>query len=223
MRNAADQGDVTAAETSRNERSLPEIIEFSCPYADISHERDAFQGICEQKKDNYADLANELKRRRRGQIRVTAMIVSSMGAADGPSLKDLQKILKFNDPQMRKLGKRMPAIVIANSIEIWRQNAHQIERGTNGDLNVMMEGEVENPDRAAAELEMGVNVEVELDIEARVGTEAEIEAQEHEEADLGEDDADDLSAESGQGEFEIGNGNEKRVGDGATARAGVDR
>jgi hypothetical protein len=222
MRNAADQGDVSAgAEAAavgigRNERRLPEIIEFSCPYGHISHGRDALERVCEQKKNKYADLANELKSLRHEEVRVTAVIVSSMGAVSGPSLKDLQKILKCNDGQIRKLGRKMSETLIVNSMEIWRENAHEIEVGTNEEVNEMIGDEVENLDRAAAELEMGVNAEVELDFEAGA------EAEEHEEGDLGEDedDVDDFSAEYGQGEFDIGNGIRMGIGAGADGRIG---
>jgi 3-dehydroquinate dehydratase len=215
VRNAAEQGDGAAARVNRNKTRLLEIIEFSCPYGHISHGRDALERVYEQKKNKYADLANELKRLRREQVRVTAVIVSSMGAVYGPSLKDLQKVLKCNDAQLRKLGRKMSETVIINSMEIWRQNAHEIDRGTNGEVNEMIEDEVENLDRAAAaELEVGANAEVELDFEAgaraEAGAEIEVEVEEHEEGYAEENEAEDFAAEYGQGEFE--NENENRIG-----------
>jgi hypothetical protein len=50
---------------------------------------------------------------------MTAMIVSSMGAVYLQSLKDLQKILRCSDQEMRKLGRKMSETVIAGSMEIW--------------------------------------------------------------------------------------------------------
>jgi hypothetical protein len=48
-----------------------------------------------------------------------AVIVSSMDVIYVPLLKDLQRVLKYNDQGFRKLGKKMSEIVIVGSIEIW--------------------------------------------------------------------------------------------------------
>jgi hypothetical protein len=38
-----------------------EILEFSCPYGYVSHERDTLVTACEQKKAKYGDLASALR------------------------------------------------------------------------------------------------------------------------------------------------------------------
>jgi hypothetical protein len=88
-----DQGEVADV---ANELKVMEILGFSCPYGYISHGRDSLERTYEEKKRKYA----ELKNLRREQVRVTAVIVSSMGARYGPSLTDLQKVLRCNDKEM---------------------------------------------------------------------------------------------------------------------------
>jgi hypothetical protein len=46
---------------------------------------------------------------------VMALIISSMGAIYGPSLKDFQKVLRCNDKKMRKLEKEMSETMIVGS------------------------------------------------------------------------------------------------------------
>jgi hypothetical protein len=53
---------------------------------------------------------------------VTAIIGSSMGAIEKPSLKDLHKVLKSTDLQIKKRGKQMVETVIRWSLKIWRQD-----------------------------------------------------------------------------------------------------
>jgi hypothetical protein len=62
------------------EEQVTEIIEFSCPYGYISQGRNTLERVYEEKKRKYTELARNLKRLRKGQARVTAVIVSSMGA-----------------------------------------------------------------------------------------------------------------------------------------------
>jgi hypothetical protein len=83
---------------------MTEIIEFSCPYGYISRRRDSLKHVYEEKKRKYAELAKELKKQRGEDVRVTAVIVSSMGAVYLPSLKDLQKALRCSDEELRQLG-----------------------------------------------------------------------------------------------------------------------
>jgi hypothetical protein len=73
----------------RDEANVLEMLEFSCSYGCISHERDSLERVYEEKQRKYAERAEELMRPRRGRVQVTAVIVSSMGAVYGPSLKDL--------------------------------------------------------------------------------------------------------------------------------------
>jgi hypothetical protein len=70
-------------------------------------------------------LAEELRELRRQKVRVTAIIVSSMEAVYKPSLKDLQKVLKCTDRQIKKIGKQMAEEVIRGSLKIWRQDTSE--------------------------------------------------------------------------------------------------
>jgi hypothetical protein len=111
------------------ENRVTEIIEFSCPYGYISNGKNTLEKVYEEKKRKYTELARSLKRLRRGEVRVTAVIVSSMGAIYDKSLKDLQKVLGCTDREMRKLGRKMSEAVIRGSMEIWRQSAKKIFQG----------------------------------------------------------------------------------------------
>jgi hypothetical protein len=82
-----------------------------------------------------------------------AIIVSSMGAVSGPSMKDLKKILKCNNKKMKKLERKMSETAILGSFEIWRNNSMQIERGNRDDVNELIAEEEVSMEEAGAELE----------------------------------------------------------------------
>jgi hypothetical protein len=82
-----------------------------------------------------------------------AIIVSSMGAVYGPSMKDLQKILRCSNKEMKKLERKMSETAILVSLEIWRNNAMQIERGNRDDVNKLITEEEVSMEQAGAELE----------------------------------------------------------------------
>jgi hypothetical protein len=67
-------------------------------------------------------LAEELRELRRQKVRVTATIVSSMGAINTPSLKHLQKGLKCRDRQIKKRDKQLTEAGIRGSLKIWRHD-----------------------------------------------------------------------------------------------------
>jgi hypothetical protein len=97
--------------------------------------------VYEEKKRKYAELANVLKIVTGKQVRVTAVIVSSMGAVYMSSMTDLQKVLKCNDRELKKLGRKMSETVILGSMEIWRQAAQNIGAGRNDYANRLVEEE----------------------------------------------------------------------------------
>jgi hypothetical protein len=105
-----------------------EILEFSCPYGYISHERDTVAAVYEQNRAKYCDLANALRRLRQQPVNVTAVIVSSMGAVYSKSLKELRKILCCTSREIRQLGSRMSNAAITGSMKIWHQFAHNMRR-----------------------------------------------------------------------------------------------
>jgi hypothetical protein len=69
------------------EQKITEIIEFSCPYGCISHGRGTLEKTYEAKRAKYEELVRTLSTLRQEKVRVTAIIVSSMGATYGPSMK----------------------------------------------------------------------------------------------------------------------------------------
>jgi hypothetical protein len=91
-------------EELRNEEKVIEIIEFSCPYGRTSHGQNTLERVYEEKKRKYMTLARTLKQLRQCEVRITAVIVSLMGAIYNQSLKDLQKVLGCTDRKMKKLG-----------------------------------------------------------------------------------------------------------------------
>jgi hypothetical protein len=97
---------------------MTEILEFSCPYGCILHGRNTLEKIYEAKKAKYEELARISSTQRQEEVRVTAMIVSSMGAVYGLSMKDLQKVLRCNGEEMKKLARQMSDTVILGSVEI---------------------------------------------------------------------------------------------------------
>jgi hypothetical protein len=79
-----------------------------------------------------------LSTQRQEEVKVTVVIVSSMEAVHGPSMKDRQKVLRCNDKEMKKLARQMSDTVILGSMEIWRNNAKRIERGNQEVANVRL-------------------------------------------------------------------------------------
>jgi hypothetical protein len=136
-----------------NEERIIEMIEFSCPYGYISRGRDTLKRVYEKKKRKCLRLAMNLKQHRRSEVRITAVIVSSMGAVYNQSLKNLRKVMGCTDQKIRKLGRKMSEVVIIGSMEIWRQNAPEIEREPENEANALVEEEVALLDADAAQRE----------------------------------------------------------------------
>jgi hypothetical protein len=109
-----------------NQREVIEIIEFSCPYGDMTQRENAMKRVFEQKQRKDRQLAQELSKLRHEGVRVTAVIVSSLGAVYIQSLKDFHTVLRCDDRQLKKLGRRMSEAVIRGSMEIWRQFAQRM-------------------------------------------------------------------------------------------------
>jgi hypothetical protein len=147
-----------------------EIVEFSCPYGYISHGRDSLIKVYEEKKRKYAELANVLARVTGKQVRVTTVIVSSMGAGYVPSMKDLQKVLKCNDGELKKLARKMSETVILGSMEIWRQATRSIGAGRDDEVNRLIEEEAVLAEEAGAamEVEQTTGAGGEAEMEARM-------------------------------------------------------
>jgi hypothetical protein len=127
-----------------NQREMIEIIEFSCPYGYMTQGENALKHVFEQKQRKYRQPAQELSNLRHELVRVTAVIVSSLGAVYMQSSKNLHTMLRCGDRQLRKLGLRMSEAVIRGSMEIWRQFAqmsHEKRVGEAGEAGEAREGE----------------------------------------------------------------------------------
>jgi hypothetical protein len=109
-----------------NQREMIEIMEFSCPYDYMTQGENSLKRVFEQKQRKYRKLAQELSNLRHERVRVTAVIVSSLGAVYMRSLKDLHTVLRCDDRQLKKLGRRMSEAMIRGWIEIWRQYAQRM-------------------------------------------------------------------------------------------------
>jgi hypothetical protein len=138
--------------------------------------------VDDEKKGKSAELVNVLTRVTGKQVRVTAVIVSSMGAVYVPSMKNLQKVLKCNDRELKKLARRMFETVIVGSMEIWRQTTRTIGAGMNDEVNRLIEEEAVLAEEAGAAMEVeeavgaGAGAGSEVRSEARSEGEARSEA-----------------------------------------------
>jgi hypothetical protein len=96
------------------------------------------------------------------QVCVTAVIVSSMCTITGPSLKDIEKILRCSDQEIRKLCQKMSKILIISSMEIRRWNAREIEPRMKVEVNELIREEIERREQArkGEEAEAGNEVEI---------------------------------------------------------------
>jgi hypothetical protein len=143
-----------AREGSEDEdhQNIIEIVEISCPYGYIAHNQDTLKKTYETKKTKYAELARTLRTQQHKEVRVTAVIVSSMGAVYGPSIKDLQKVLRCNDKEMKKLARKMSETVILGSMEIWRDNVRHVEPGNRDEVNEILRDEEARLEEARLEL-----------------------------------------------------------------------
>jgi hypothetical protein len=93
-----------------------------------------------------------------------------MGAVYEKSLKDLEQVLRCRDQEIRKLGYRMSETVILGSLEIWRQNAREIQIDTDDEANAILREE-------ATRLE-GADIEKQLENGAEEGIDGEEEEDE---------------------------------------------
>jgi hypothetical protein len=80
-----------------NQREMIEIIDFSCPYGYMTQGENALKRVFEQKQRKHRQLAQELSNLRHERARVTAVIMSSLGAVYMQSLIDLHTVLRCDD------------------------------------------------------------------------------------------------------------------------------
>ena len=154
-----EEDNQTGTKSQENENRMLELLEFSCPYGRISHGKDTLELTYQHKKEKYASLAEELRQLRRQDVRVTAVIVSSMGAVYTPSLKDMQKVLKCTDRQIKEIGKQMSETVIRGSLAIWRQDTCERHEEHREQEREIMEQEIIEVQRIEEETEEPRNEE----------------------------------------------------------------
>jgi Txe/YoeB family toxin of Txe-Axe toxin-antitoxin module len=140
------------------EQKIIKILEFSRPYGCISHNRDTLEMIYEKKNAKYEELARTLSAQRHEKVRVTVVIVSSMGAIYGPSMKDLQKVLRSNNKSMKKFAKQMSERVILGLLKIGRNYAKRIEQENRDEANKLIAEEEARIEEARIELERERNM-----------------------------------------------------------------
>jgi hypothetical protein len=133
-------------ERSTGKGRVTEILEFSCPYGHMSHDQDTLVAVYAHKTAKYQRLANEVRALRHQPVRVTAVVVSSMGAVYAPSLRGLERVLGCNKRDLQSLGRRMSEAAIWGSMRIWRQVVQSRERGVTygAEGDSMVAQEVEN-------------------------------------------------------------------------------
>jgi hypothetical protein len=196
-----------------------EIVEFSCPYGSMTRNGNNLEHVFNQKHAKYQQLAEEVRRVRNMAGRVTVVIVSSLGAVFIPSLKELHKLLKCNDRQLRKLGWRMSEAAIEGSMDIWREYARNMnhERGGGEGEGEGADGNADAEAEAAIEEEINI-IEEERESEAEAEAEAEAERERERERERARE-----GEREGQGERE-GEGEGEREREGAVDRGrGIER
>jgi hypothetical protein len=130
------------------ERECVDIIEFTCPYGQRSHGRDTLEQAFQYKKEKYSRLTKEIYDLKGAKTRIIPVIVSSMGAVYGESMKALKQLLKCQDKGLRKLGVQMSTTVIIGSHEIWREFVRErknedVEEDRKEEVDEVYEREVE--------------------------------------------------------------------------------
>jgi hypothetical protein len=138
--------DIIATQKVRGEQIL-EIIEVTCPYGYTSRGQITLERAYEEKLQKYEPLAQEIRQVTQKRVRVTAVIVSSMGAVYAKSLRDLCCVLNITEGKAKeRLGRRMSEEAILGSYQIWRKyiraNAREVAE-INEDATQMIREEQE--------------------------------------------------------------------------------
>jgi hypothetical protein len=123
----------------KGEREFVDLIEFTCPYGHRSHGEDTLKQAFEHKREKYSRLAKEIYELKGTKTTVIPVIVSSMGAVYGESMKMLKGLLKCEDKEMRKIGTQMSTAVIVGSYEIWRKyvSERKVDKDVEGEKEVL--------------------------------------------------------------------------------------
>jgi hypothetical protein len=165
-----------------------ELIEFTCPYGYISQpdERgnrvNSLEQAYKKKHAKYALLAEEIQERANLEVRVTVIVVSSLGAVYRESLKELGKMLRCSKTTLRKLAKRMSETVITGSMKLWREYAKTMEHiHESAEAEARIENEIQILEREHREEEREEGQQIEtMMIEGEIEMEAEEEIMEQE-------------------------------------------
>jgi hypothetical protein len=126
-----------------------EIIEVTCPYGRISKERNTLESLWDFKMRKYQKLAQEVEEKAKIEVRIIPVIVSSLGAVFSKTMVLLKKLLKCEDNQMKKIGRKMAEAAIYGSFEVWRQyiSSKERPREENEEAEEILEAEVKEVNR----------------------------------------------------------------------------
>jgi hypothetical protein len=94
------------------------FTEISCPSARMSYEENTLEKMYFDKMDKSRRLAEETKHIRAIEVKITPIIISSLGAVHARSLEALQSLLRRDDKKMKIIRKRLAEAAIAGSLEI---------------------------------------------------------------------------------------------------------
>jgi hypothetical protein len=122
---AQQRPDLVFSQQDGNSETI-DILEFSCPFGYRTHDKISIEEVYKEKDRKYQGLAEEVRALTGHKVRVTPVIVSSLGAVYKKSLSSLCQILRIeNKKKRKKLGRKMSEAAILGSIEIWRKHVKQ--------------------------------------------------------------------------------------------------
>jgi hypothetical protein len=114
-----------------DEIEILEILEFSCPFGRLQNSKSTLTRAFEEKNTKYDNLASEcanLLGRPRSHVRITPIIISSLGAVLEESMKLLKIVLRCNETYLNKLATWLSEHAIMGSFKLWidfqKRNEH---------------------------------------------------------------------------------------------------
>jgi hypothetical protein len=111
-------------------KTIWELIEFSCPFPRVDDDGvSSLEAVYQQKKEKYEGLRCIEDISYPDKVRITPVIVSSLGTVYQQSLKDLQAVLKCSRSMIRRVGRRLSMTSIFGSMALWREFVKQMPHG----------------------------------------------------------------------------------------------
>jgi hypothetical protein len=128
----------------------------------MSYGNNTLGNVYVDKMHKYSELAREIRRVRRMRVKIIPIIVSSLGAVYPDTLTELGEILKCNEKEKKKLGRRISEAALMGSFRMWR-----------GHMKELAQAEDRRVGAFARLEESWANEEVAIDDEVEQGQEAE--------------------------------------------------